>query len=268
MYCPECGNDANDAKFCPECGADLAGVKSALKGKTTGQQGGGAAGRQGAARSKSGSAPPPPAKRGLSPAVIWGVFGGIAVIVIVVVVMVSGGFGGNDVPTDAGTQGSGPVTPVEADTSGSYRELVTRANGLYDQGAAEMPDGIPNEQGAQYFGAAAKVYEAAWAKQPGDPNVGTDWAISLFYSGNVDGAVKQVNAVLAADPRFQPGLFNKGIFLSHASRLTQDKAQAQKYVDQARAALTEAVAVDPSSAVGKQAAAALKNNLPTPSPTK
>jgi len=39
MYCPECGNDADDAKFCPECGADLAGVKSALKGKTTGRQG-------------------------------------------------------------------------------------------------------------------------------------------------------------------------------------------------------------------------------------
>ena len=39
MYCPECGNDAGDAKFCPECGADLGGVKYALRGKTTGQQG-------------------------------------------------------------------------------------------------------------------------------------------------------------------------------------------------------------------------------------
>jgi hypothetical protein len=257
MYCPECGNDADDAKFCPECGADLAGVKSALSGKTTGQQGGSKS-RQGGRQPKAGSAPPPPAKRGISPALIWGLFGGIAVVVIVIVVMMSGGSNDNGAPADAGTQSGGPATPVTADTSGSYRELVTRANGLYDQGAAEMPDGIPNEQGAAYFGAAAKVYEAAWAKQPGDPNVGTDWAISLFYSGDVDGAVKQVNVVLDADPRFQPGLFNKGIFLSHLSRLTQDKAEAQKYTDQARTALTAAVAVDPSSEVGKQADAALK----------
>jgi hypothetical protein len=257
MYCPECGNDADDAKFCPECGADLAGVKSALSGKTTGQQGGSKS-RQGGRQPKAGSAPPPPAKRGISPALIWGLFGGIAVVVIVIVVMMSGGSNDNGAPADAGTQSGGPATPVTADTSGSYRELVTRANGLYDQGAAEMPDGIPNEQGAAYFGAAAKVYEAAWAKQPGDPNVGTDWSISLFYSGDVDGAVKQVNVVLDADSRFQPGLFNKGIFLSHLSRLTQDKAEAQKYTDQARTALTAAVAVDPSSEVGKQADAALK----------
>jgi hypothetical protein len=257
MYCPECGNDADDAKFCPECGADLAGVKSALSGKTTGQQGGSKS-RQGGRQPKAGSAPPPPAKRGISPALIWGLFGGIAVVVIVIVVMMSGGSNDNGAPADAGTQSGGPATPVTADTSGSYRELVTRANGLYDQGAAEMPDGIPNEQGAAYFGAAAKVYEAAWAKQPGDPNVGTDWSISLFYSGDVDGAVKQVNVVLDADSRFQPGLFNKGIFLSHLSRLTQDKAEAEKYTDQARTALTAAVAVDPSSEVGKQADAALK----------
>ena len=267
MYCPECGNDADDAKFCPECGADLAGVKSALKGKTTGRQG--AQRGQGAAGGsrQTPAAAAQPAGRGLSPAVIWGGFGAVAVIVIVVVVMLSGGFGSKDASTTPGTQSSGPVTSVTADTSGSYRELVTRANDLYDQGAAQMPDGIPNEQGAQYFGAAAKVYAAAWAKQPGDPNVGTDWAIALFYSGDVNGAVKQVNVVLAADPHFQPGLFNKGIFLSHLSRLTQDQAQAQKYVDQARASLVAAVAADPSSEVGKQADAALKG-LPTPSPTK
>ena len=28
MYCPECGNDAEEAKFCPECGADLRGLAS------------------------------------------------------------------------------------------------------------------------------------------------------------------------------------------------------------------------------------------------
>ena len=258
MYCPECGTEAGDAKFCPECGEDLAGIKNALKkGRTTGQQGGtGGKGTKGGGPQAAAAAQP--ARRGLSPAVIWGGFAVVAVVVIAVVVMISGGLGESGTPTDAGTQSNGPVGPVSADTSGSYRDLVTRANGLYDQGAAAMPDGIPSEQGSAYFAAAAKVYEAAWAKEPGDPNVGTDWAIALFYSGDVEGAVKQVNVVLKADPRFQPGLFNKGIFLSHVSRMTQDKAEAKKYTDQARAALTAAVAADPSSEVGKQAEAALE----------
>ena len=39
MYCPECGNDAGDAKFCPECGANLAGVKDALSGKPAAARG-------------------------------------------------------------------------------------------------------------------------------------------------------------------------------------------------------------------------------------
>lgn len=267
MYCPECGNDASDAKFCPECGADLAGLKNTLKGRTTGQQGGsGGQGAKGGGR-QTAAAPAKPAGRGLSPAVIWGGFGVVGVVVIIIVVILSGGFGGNGASTDAGTQSSGPVTPVTADTSGSYGELVTRANGLYDQGAAAMPDGIPNEQGAQYFGAAAKIYEVAWARQAGDPEVGTDWAVSLFYGGDINGAIKRVNAVVAADPHFQPGLYNKGLFLAHFSRFSKNQAQAQKYIDQARTALAAAVAVDPSSDVGKQAVAALKG-LPTPSPTK
>ena len=66
MYCPECGNDADDAKFCPECGADLAGVKNALKGKTTGQQGSGK-GRQGGRPPKAASAPRRRRPSGASP---------------------------------------------------------------------------------------------------------------------------------------------------------------------------------------------------------
>ena len=245
MYCPECGSDAGDAGFCPECGAGLAAVRSALKGRISGPAGGraGGQGARGGSR-QTAAAPAPPVGRGLSPVVIWGGLGAVAVVVIVVV-MLSGGFGGSKTNN--------------ADTRGTYGELVTRANGLYEQGAAHMPDGIPDQQGAEYFGAAAKVYQAAWARQPGDPNVGTDWAIALFYSGDVDGAVKQVNVVLDADPGFQPGLFNKGIFLSHMSRMTQDKAEAQKYTDRARAALTAAAAADPTSEVGKQADAVLKS---------
>jgi tetratricopeptide (TPR) repeat protein len=259
MYCPECGNDAKDAKFCPECGANLAGVQDALKGKAGAAQ----ATQSGAAQATqsdvaqdaaaaSGASAGGPGR--LSPAVIWGGFGALALIVIVIVVMVSGGFGGSAAETtvDASTA---PVAAVEADTSGSYEELVQRANDLYDKGDAAFQN-QDFEQGGQLFAAAAQIYGAAWKKQATDPSVGTDYSVTLFYSGDIDGALKQIDAVLQADPDFQKAWLNQGIFLSHEARIAEqagDTELAEKYDTQARQALTKAVAIDPKSDAGKQA---------------
>jgi len=182
------------------------------------------------------------------------------VIVILVVVMVSGGFG--DDPADPGPAdaSAGPVQAVEADTSGSYDDLVARANGLYDKGDAAFQN-QDFEQGGAYFAAAAKVYAAAWKKQPTDPGVGTDYAVALFYSGDIESALKQIDVVLKAEPEFQKGWLNKGIFLSHEARILEqsgDAKQAKKMTEQAKAAFTEAVAIDPKSEAGQQADASLQ----------
>ena len=251
MYCPECGNDAGNSKFCPECGANLAGVKDALSGKpaakpSTAKQGGGTA--------ASKAAPAGGPKR-LSPAVIWGGFGALAVVVIIVVVMISGGFGSGGGSGDTASASGGPVQAVTADTSGTYGDLVTRANDLYDQGNTNFQN-QKYDQGAAYFTAAAKVYAAAWAKQATDPGVGTDYAVALFYSGDIPGALKQITTVLDANPDFQKGWLNKGIFISHEGQLAKqngDAKQATKYFDEARLALTKAVALDSKSEAGKQA---------------
>ena len=71
--------------------------------------------------------------------------------------------------------------------------------------------------------------------------------------------MKRVNVVLNIDPRFQPRPYNKGIFLSHLSRLAENEAQARKYIDQARAAMEAVIALDPTFDVGKQDDAALQN---------
>jgi hypothetical protein len=257
MYCPECGNDAAEAKFCPECGANLSGVKDAVRGKTTGQQGR----KTGAERPPKGDVAPastPPA-RGLSPAVIWGAFGAIAVVVIVVVVMASGGFGNKN--SSGPTSSPGAAAAVPADTSGDYGTLVTRANGLYDQGDVQFKN-QKFEQGSAYFVAAAKVYAAALAKQAGDPAVGTDYATALFYSGNIDGALAQAKKVVKQNADFQPAWFNIGNFYAHKARIAEQaggKAEAAATYDLARAAYTRAVALDPKSATGKQADAGLQS---------
>lgn len=254
MYCPECGHDAGDARFCPECGANLAGVKDALRGAAPAEPA--VSGDAAAPRAVAAGGP-----RRLSPSVIWMAFGALAVIVILIVVMVSGGFGGNDSATADATTDA--VQQIEADTSGSYDELVQRANELYEQGLAAFQN-QSMEQGAAYFLAATKVYEAAWNKQATDPNVGTDLAVSLFYTGDIDAALEQIDAVLKESPDFQQGWLNKGIFLEHEARLAEqsdnakEAKQADELFDEAKVAYTKAAAIDPKSDAGKQASESLK----------
>ena len=246
-FCPNCGAEVAKAKFCPECGLDLRGVRRALE-------------RDG--RGEPGAPPPrPPARGGLSP---WVLYGGaalaVAIIAVVVVVGVDHGSRGAPAatPTAAATPLSGSASPVAADTTGTYKQLVSRADGLYNQGAAAFGNGqLP--QAAAFFSAAAKEYAAAWQKQAGDPSVGTDWATSQFYAGDIAQALSIVNMVLAKSPRFQPALFNKGNFLAHQALLaTQDgnASNAAALNAQAKAVYQQAVNVDPSSDVGKKAAAA------------
>lgn len=252
MYCPECGNDAGDAKFCPECGANLAGVKDALGGKPA--KPAAKAADQGDVAQPAAAAAKGGPKR-LSPAVIWGGFGALAVVVIVIVVMVSGGFGSGSNGGSSTSASNAAVTAVTADTSGSYDQLVARANDLYDTGDKEFKNQNFN-QGSAYFTAAAKVYAAAWKKQATDPGVGTDYGVALFYSGDIPGALKQIDVVLKANPDYQKAWMNKGIFISHEGQLAKqqgDTKTANKYLDQARQVLTKAVALDPKSDAGKQA---------------
>jgi tetratricopeptide (TPR) repeat protein len=97
---------------------------------------------------------------------------------------------------------------------GSYEELIAQANALFDEGDALFNQSEIDE-GAQKFMAAAQLYERAWKTQPGDANVGTGWATSLFYSGDIQGAIKRIELVLKDDPEFQTAWFNKGDYLSH-----------------------------------------------------
>src|SRR5450759_376150 len=255
MYCPECGFDANEAKFCPECGHDLTAVGQAPRGRARGPA---------ATEPTKGQKPrtvrrdaerrAQPTRSGTSRSVVWIWLGfAVAVAVVVAIVIVAGG---------RSSDGSGSSTsgPVVADTSGAYSELVARANGLYDQGAQALQR-KDSASVTNYFAAAATVYGAAWKKQSGDPSMGTDFATSLYYSGDTAGALKQVDLVLAKSPDFQNALLNKGIFLQAALQTAQQNGQSAKaaqLLSQAKAELQKAIQVDPGSAGGQKAAQILK----------
>jgi hypothetical protein len=160
-------------------------------------------------------------------------------------------------PTASTTTSSSPA-PTTADLSGTYTDLVARANGLYDQGAALMTNGIPTQQSAQYFVIAAQVYAAAWKKQSTSLDVGTDYSTALFYAGSVDGALKQIEVVLTKSPTFQPALYNKGLFLWHKAQMSTGATKTQ-LTAQAKQVLQAAIKLSPNSTVGKNAAQVLSN---------
>ena len=180
--------------------------------------------------------------------------------VVVVLVIVGLGGGGSGGGSGAAPSGGSSVPAVAADTTGSYSELVTRANGLYDQGSAAFQNNDA-AGGRTYFAAAAKVYAAAWKKQSDDPNVGTDFATALFYSGQTDKAIAQVDRVLEADPEFQTAHLNRGIFLKTAAQDATDagdSAQAEKLLADAKASFEKAVSIDAGSDPGQRAAQELE----------
>ena len=185
----------------------------------------------------------------------------VAVVVIVVVVMVSGGFGGSDSPSgDTRRQRRQHRPRPVGVTTGSYDELVQKANEFYDKGDAAFQNQDFNG-GGQYFQAAAMTYAAAWQKKATDAGVGTDYATSLFYSGNIEAALTQIQAVIKQFPDYQAAYYNLGNYLSHKARIAEqegDKKTAKAETQAAKDAYTKAVAIDPKSEVGKQADASLQ----------
>jgi tetratricopeptide (TPR) repeat protein len=179
---------------------------------------------------------------------IWGALAAAAIVVVIIVASATGG----------GESPAGAPEAVSADTSGSYSELVERANGLYDQGIAAF-NADDAEGGVANFTAASEVYRAAWKQQPGDPNVGTDFAVALFYMKHHDEGIKQIEAVIKSNPDFQVAHLNKGIFLQTEASEAEDEARSADYLAQAKLAFKKAVSIDPSSEAGRKAAQTLQS---------
>jgi tetratricopeptide (TPR) repeat protein len=161
----------------------------------------------------------------------------------------------------ASTPTSAVSAPTNPDLSGTYSDLVTRASGYYEQGAPYVSSGNFTAA-APWFAAAAKVLQAAWDKQPGDPGVGTDLANSLFYAGNIQGAITQIDAVLKGSPNDQAALLDKGNFVNMAGQMDKQAGQtahANAEIAEAKQLYQQAIKIDPTSANGKAAATQLKS---------
>ena len=83
-----------------------------------------------------------------------------------------------------------------------YDAVVKAGNARFDAGALKMENG---GDGTEDFKRAEKIYAAALAKNPNDPNVRTDLGLTYFYRQpkDVERALKEFQTSLAADPNHE-----------------------------------------------------------------
>jgi predicted Zn-dependent protease len=116
----------------------------------------------------------------------------------------------------------------------NYDLLVAQGND-YSDWTSQVLQSTQKEttQAVTLAQSAASFYERALAIKAGDPNVTTDYAIALFYSGDVTKAIATGEQLRKADPTFSPIVFNLGIFYANsgaADGLTKAKAALNDYL--------------------------------------
>lgn len=243
MFCPNCGHNAGDAKFCPDCGLDLAGLRA--RGQSP----------QDVPDDRTGhSQPAAPRSRTVTLLIVAGIAVAAAAVLVVGIVA-------SHSSSPSGSASASASAPANPDLTGTYSQLVARAEGYYKKGEPYASSG-DYTTGAPWFAAAAKVLQVAWQKQPGDPRVGADFANALFFSGDIPSAIKQIDQVLKISPKDQAALLDKADFVNMAGQMdkqsTSGPTKADAEIAEAKKLYRQVIALDPSSAAAKTAAAELK----------
>jgi len=133
---------------------------------------------------------------------------------------------GSESPTLAASVASAPQQPLppQADMGGQMPALA-RMKKMADTAAAPALEKLKqnpndfqslNDLGKLYrsthqFKEAAGYYERALAIEPKNAAARTDLASCLYYEGDVDGALAQLDKALQYDPQFFGALLNSGI---------------------------------------------------------
>lgn len=120
---------------------------------------------------------------------------------------------------------------TDADDAASEDDPLTRANNFFDMGMAAMEsaqDEESKQQAAGLFAQAVEYYDEYLATASSS-SAEVDRAICVFYSGDHEGAIADLEALVKRDSTFAPAWANLGMFYeSHG-----DTAKAKKAYQQA-----------------------------------
>lgn len=123
-------------------------------------------------------------------------------------------------------------TGVLASEPTSYTALVGLGNTYFDWGLQiQQAIGANSGNDLPMWISAATMYNRALIVQPGDPNVSTDYAIALFYSGQTQSAIEVIEQVQVDFPDFGPAYFNAGIFYRFAGQPDTAIANFERYLE-------------------------------------
>lgn len=113
----------------------------------------------------------------------------------------------------------------------SYTVLVNQGNTYFDWGI-DVRQALPQSGADTPMWVSAKTYyERAAAISDDDPAMMTDFAISVFYSGDTPSAISVIEQVMEEKPDFSQAFFNAGIFYNSAGMGPQAAAAMQRYLE-------------------------------------
>lgn len=94
-----------------------------------------------------------------------------------------------------------------------YDTLVALGNNYMNLGDSQKSNTQKINLSNGSYSKAAEYYKKALEINGKDVNVRTDRAINLYYTGNVDEAIKEVTKAIEISPKFAQAHFNYAIFL-------------------------------------------------------
>lgn len=128
---------------------------------------------------------------------------------------------------------SGLTSQLQSDPE-SYTVLVSLGNTYFDWAVqvqqASQTDSAAIGADQPLWVAAKDAYRRALAVQAGEPPVAVDYAITLFYTGETNEAVKQAEQVTKDTPDFGPAYFNLGVFYNALSESAKAVAAYEQYL--------------------------------------
>jgi len=116
----------------------------------------------------------------------------------------------------------------------NYAALVSLGNAYFDWAIAkeQASQGTTTSVAAlaPLWLAAKDAYARALEVKGDESPVRTDYAITVFYSGDNVTAIKLAEEVVKADPTFSPAFFNLGVFYSATGEAAKAIAAFQQYL--------------------------------------
>lgn len=139
----------------------------------------------------------------------------------------------DDVDTMYGAAAEQLKSQYEQDTS-NPSALLNLANGYFDWGAAAMEYSESDDDAehvTDLFTQAIAYYDQYLEANPDSKSVEVDRAICVFYSGDTEGAIADLEQFTAEDDSFGPAWANLGMFYENAGETDKAKAAYEKAVE-------------------------------------